>query len=111
MTDPPGPPRGGFEPDPKRYREAAEPHPSPEAAEQAAKDFGDAVIKLRGQYRITDLLVIYTIGLTEADGNEERAMGIFAAGSQDAWESMAAYAYGKEEAARKARIRKLLSAS
>ena len=109
MSDKPEPP-GDFEPNPKRYREAAEPHASPEAADEATRAFFDAVGELRLKYHIRDLLMIWGVGVVETDGNEHVAMGISGFGHQSLWESMAAFAYGKEKEAREARIRELLSA-
>lgn len=103
-------PGGEFEPNPARYRKAAEPHASPEAASEAVEAFFDEVAELRVKYKIRDLLMVYGLCFTERDGSKTTSLGVSGFGNQTLWESMAAFAYGREKAARETRIRQLLSA-
>ncbi len=99
-----------FKSDPARYREASIPHESEAAANEAIANFDKAVGELRVKYQIKDVLVIYGVAILGDNGGEYAAMGSMALGNQTLWESMAAYAYGREKAAREQRIGKLLGA-
>ena len=61
MPDKQQPLPGGFEPDPARYRKAAEPHESRQDAENALKAFYNELSELRVKYRIKDIL--FTLAL------------------------------------------------
>ena len=100
---------GEFQPNAERYRKAAEPHESPEAANEALAAFYEAVGELRVKHRMRDVLVICSVALVEADGTEACGMSTIGYGSQHVWESMAAYAYGRERSNRETRTRELMT--
>ena len=101
-------PLDGFVPDCERYREASEPHPSVEAAEEAVKAFFDEVGALRVKYHMKDLLLVWGVAVIDPDGVEMASMGLSGFGNQALWESMAAFAYGVEKTNRAKRIGELL---
>ncbi len=108
MPDKQPPLPGGFKPDPKRYRQASEPHPSRQAAEEAVNAFYDELSELRVKHRIRDMLVVYSVSFEEKDGQESASFGNTGFGNPSLWESMAAFVYGVEKRRREENISQML---
>ena len=98
----------GFEPNMKRYRQAAEPHESNAAAEIAITAFYAELGELRVKHKIKDLLVVYGVNVLDENGDEGCKMGTTAFGTQSLFESMAAMAYGVHKERNAAMMRELL---
>ncbi len=94
--------------DPGNYRKMSEPYRSSEEASSALDAFYEAVKELRNTHKITDVLMVVCVNVTYEEG-EGAVMSRSHYGDPLKSESMAAYAYGAEQTARKQWITRLLS--
>jgi hypothetical protein len=99
---------GDFVSNPARYREASQPHASPEAAAQALSEFFKELSSLRLKHRIRDLYCVAQLAIVEAGGEEEVRASTMGFGNDDSFEGLAAMAYGYERKRREERIGRLL---
>ncbi len=94
--------------DPANYRKMSEPHASADAANDAIKAFYDDVEAARKKHRIRDVVVAVKVATMYGD-EEGTAVTGFSFGSSVETVGLAAYAYGKEQAALREEHNRLLA--
>ena len=96
--------------DPKIYRELSAPHKGADAANDALKEFIEAVYKLRKEHRIVDVLLISSVNVEYGDdGTEASAVSVACIGDSNRSEFLAAYAIGQIQAEHREHINTIMS--
>ena len=96
--------------DPATYRRLSEPFASVDEAEKAWMAFAAELRELRAKHRIADLLAVAGISFIAADGEESWLPIVLHNGDEMKAETLAAYAFGAEQANRQERIARALQA-
>ena len=95
--------------DPENYRKLSVPFNGRDEANDGLNAFYDDVNELRKKHHIADVLVTICVNVRYEGGGEGSAMSHAHFGDSCKAESMAAYTYGAEQAARRELINKFLA--
>lgn len=96
---------------PKLFREMSVPYESVEQANESLSAFQAELAELRKKYKIPTLLCIFHVTMLTDDGEEGAAMTTCGMGDMALFESMAAWAFGQEAAARQEYTNKLAASA